>query len=175
MVNENYFISSQPHYETIIIFDINSFIQEKTITNIDSINCVGSLLRFKDYIIINCVKGIALFLIKTKEISQYIENYKELSPNKEIFLDCNDNICILNKKMNNESPYGEYSYDECCYDISIIKLNFINGLLEPFEELGRMIIKENAIKIISLINEYLLLCENNVYSLKEFCKNNLIE
>ena len=77
--------------------------------------------------------------------------------------------------MNNECPYGEYSCDECCYDISIIKLNFINGLLEPFEELGRMIIKENAIKIISLINEYLLLCENNVYSLKEFCKNNLIE
>ena len=115
---------------------------------------------YNEYIIINCVKGIALFYIKTKEIYQYIQNYQNLSPEKEIFLDINNNICVLNKRIN-QNVEGISSF-------SIIKYNLIYGALEPFEETQEIIMEEEeVIKIISLTHEYLLLCQNNIYSLKE--------
>ena len=44
----------------------------------------------------------------------------------------------------------------------------IYGALEPFEETQEIIMEEEeVIKIISLTHEYLLLCQNNIYSLKE--------
>ena len=110
LVNEDYFISAQPNNKTIIIFNIKNLRninQEKIITNIDSIDSQDCLLKYKEFIIINCIKGIALLFIKTKEISHYIDNYIGISINKEIFLDINDNICILNKKeINNEHAFS---------------------------------------------------------------------
>ena len=159
-IDENYFLSSQPNNKTLTLFDIINLKQEKIIKNIDSIDCCRCLLAFKDYIIINCLKGIALFVVKTKEIFQYIENYKELSPEKELFLDINNNICILNKKRNVQN-------NEETYSVSIIKYNMIYDSLEPYEETKELIINEKIIKIISLAHEYLLLCQDDIYSLKE--------
>ena len=159
-INENYFISSQPNNKSITVFDIENLKEEKIITNIDSIDCCRCLLAYKNYIFINCIKGIALFFIKTKEIVQYIENYRELSSEKEIFLDINDNICILNKKRNYENNKEEFS-------VSILKYNLIYDSLEPFEESNEIIINGNFIKIISLSYEYLLLCQDHMYSIKE--------
>ena len=159
-IDENYFLSSQPNNKTITVFDIINMKENKIITNIDSIDCCRCLLAFKDYIIINCLKGIALFFVETKEIIQYIENYKELSLEKELFLDINNNICILNKKRNGQN-------NEETYSVSIIKYNMIYDSLEPFEETNEIIINGKVIKIISLAHEYLLSCEDSIYSLKE--------
>ena len=163
LVNEDYFISAQPINKTIIIFNIKNLRninQEKIITNIDSIDSQDCLLKYKEYIIINCIKGIALLFIKTKEIFQYIENYIGISINKEIFLDNNDNICILNKKeINNKHAF------------SILKLSMNYGSLEPIEKYEDIIINEKIIKTISLLKQILVFCENNVYSLTENLSN----
>jgi hypothetical protein len=154
--NDQYFISVQPHNQTLTIFDINDLKNREIIKNIDSIESSNCLLLFKQYIIINCIKGISLFLIKTKQICQYIINYEELSKNKEIFLDIKNNICILNKISINDE-----------YFISIIKYNMIDESLEPFEKSEKIKIKEKGLKTISINKGYLILCENNVYILKD--------
>ena len=87
LANNEYFITSQPLIKTITIFNIKSLSQEKYITNIDCIDSTNCFLLFKQYIIINCKQGIALLLIKTKQIVQYIETFNEFSGNKEIILD----------------------------------------------------------------------------------------
>ena len=158
IANENYFISVQPNNKTIIIFDIKSenINQGKIIKSIDSIDSKDCLLKYKEYIFINCIKGIALFFIKSKEISQYIENFIGLSQYKQLFLDNRDNLCIIyQKEINNEST------------ISILKLNMNYGSLEPFEKTEEININEKITKIISLTKKYLILCENNAYILKE--------
>ena len=154
---KNYFISVQPNNKTIIIFDIKSenINQGKIITSIDSIDCKDCLLKYKEYIFINCIKGIALFFIKSKEISQYIENFIGLSQYKKLFLDNRDNLCIIYEKEINKSI------------ISILKLNMNYGSLEPFEKTEEININEKITKIISLTKEYLILCENNAHILKE--------
>ena len=119
------------------------------------------LLKYREYIIVNCINGIALFSIKSKEISQYIENYKDISAYKKIFLDNKDNICILNKNAINNKQYI----------IAILKLKMNDGLLGPFEKYQEIKINENVFDIISLIKEDLILCEKNVYSLKEELTN----
>ena len=45
------------------------------------------------------------------------------------------------------------------------------GSLEPIEKSEEITISEKVIKIISLTKQYLILCENNVYSLKEELSN----
>ena len=70
------------------------------------------------------------------------------------------NLCILNKKEINSE-----------YIISISKINMKNGSLEPFEKCEEINLNEQVIKIINLDKEYLILCENSVYSLKEELSN----
>ena len=159
LVNDEYFISSQPNIETITIIDIKSLTPEKYIPNIDCINSLNCFLLFKNYIIINCKKGIALLSIKTKEISQYFENFIGIYENKQIFLDNTNNICIMsqNEKNNFEGYY-----------ITIKKLRKNDGLLEVFEDFGVIESDEEISKIICLNERDLLFKgDNNVYLLKE--------
>ena len=93
--NDEYFVSSQPDMKTITLININNLNPEKYIPNIDCIDSLNCFIKLKDYIIINCKRGIALLLIKTKEIIQYIENSNGITENKQICLDNKDNICII--------------------------------------------------------------------------------
>ena len=154
--NKDYFITIQPNNKTLTIFDIKNLKQEKIITNIDSIDSNKSLLLFNDYIIINCIKGISLFYIKTQEITQNIENYNRINQNKEIFLDNSDNISVLNIETNNRLNI-----------ISLLKLKMNEGFFEPLVKYEEKDIDEKIIKIISLRKEYLILCEKNLYSLRD--------
>jgi hypothetical protein len=158
-VNGNYIISSQPQNKTISIYDIKNLIQEKIITNIDSIDSYRCLLKYKDYIIINCERGIALFSVKTRELCQYIENYKELAKNKEIFLDDTGEVCILNKYMSTDKKFIS----------TIIRFEMVYGSLEPFEETNKIITDYDLNNIISLINERFVLFDKYIYSINE-CK-----
>ena len=150
-----YFISSQPNNETINIFNSISLTQEKIIPDIDSLDSNNCLLKVNKYIIINFKKDIALFYINTKEIVQYIKNNKRITQNKKIFIDINENVCILNK---NNSKNNSYTLE---------KFKMKDGSLEPFESYEEINIDEKGTKIISLYKKILLLCENNIYSLTE--------
>ena len=157
LVNGNYIISSQPQSKTISVYNIKNFIKEKIITNIDSIDSNRCLLKYKDYIIINCERGIALFLIKTRELFQYIENYKELAKNKEIFLDDMGEVCILNKNISKDKKFIS----------TIIRFKMVCGSLEPFEETNKIITYYNLNNIICLINERLVIFEKYIYFIKK--------
>ena len=169
LANEDYFISSQSKNQTLIIYDIKSLSIEHYITNIDCIDSTNCFLLFKQYVIINCKKGIALFFIKTKEITQYIENYIGFSENKEIILDNNEHICILNKTMKTNMLL----FNIGC-DLKIIKLNMVDGLFEPYEEYEKIELKEkDIIRIICLNDGDFILLGKNVYVLKEEEENNI--
>ena len=145
--NKDYFISIQPNKKTITIFNIKSLNQEKILTNIDSIDSNNSLLLYKDYIIINCNKGIALFYIKTKEIIQNIENYRGIIQ-KEIFLDNNDNICILYiEKFNSK------------YLTSLVKFKMDYGSFEALTEYEEKEINGKFLKILNLKDYYYILSD----------------
>ena len=158
LANNQYFISSQPNYNKITLFDIKKIKPEKYIKNIDCIDSTNCFLLFNQYIIINCKKGIALFLIKTKEICQYVENFNGIYDIKEIFLDNKVNICILNK--------FNYSY------LKLIKLRMIDGYLEPFEIYENIKANENDLKIMCMNDGDYILWRYNFYILKDIENNN---
>ena len=118
LVNNDYFVFTQYYEDSLIFINIkNDFQTEKLIKNKDSFQNHSCLFLFKDYIIVNCDKGIALVSIKTKEIVQYIENnlgYK----NKTICTDNEDNIYILNNSKN----------------LELIKMTLSDGILIKTEE-----------------------------------------
>lgn len=156
-VNGNYIISSQPQNKTISIYEIKNLIQEKKISNIDSIDSNRCLLKYQNYIIINCEGGIALFLVKTRELFQYIENYKELAKNKEIILDDMGEVCILNKNMSKEETFIS----------TIIRFKMVYGSLEPFEESSKIITDYDLNNIICLINKRFVIFEKHIFSNNE--------
>jgi WD40 repeat protein len=62
LANNEYLITSQPDNKEISLYDINNFEKIKKISKIDSVNSTTVFVKIKDdYIIINCLKGIALF------------------------------------------------------------------------------------------------------------------
>ena len=73
LVNNEYFISTQPNNCTITFIDIGSLAVEKIIPNIDCYDSINSLFLFKENIMINCIGGIAIISLKTKDLVQYIE------------------------------------------------------------------------------------------------------
>ena len=102
LVNDDYLAFNQYYVDSLIFININKdFKVEKEIKNIDSIKNENCLFLLKDFIVVNCLKGLAVISIKTKEMVQYIENnigYK----NKTICTDNEDNIYILNNSKNLE-------------------------------------------------------------------------
>ena len=75
-IDENFIISTFFGSKEIVFYDKNNLDTNKIIKNVDSIKSNNCLFSFGEYIIINCEKGIALLMIKTKEIVQYINSYK---------------------------------------------------------------------------------------------------
>ena len=71
LINDDNLIFSQKL--KIIFLNLKNFSVEKIIDKIDPINEKNSLISIKDYILVNCEKGIAIISTKTKEMIQYIE------------------------------------------------------------------------------------------------------
>ena len=156
LANSNHLFASVPKVKNIYIYNINNLILEKKIHNIDPIDSSRCLLKYKEYIIINCVKGIALIFAKTEELFQYIENYIECSSNKEIFVDDLNKICILNNNISQKK-----------FVSSIIRLDLVCDSLKPIEAI-KTISKYNINNIIYLINGLFVICEDGIYSIEEF-------
>ena len=91
-VNDNYLIFSQR--EKLTFFSVGDFKNEIAIKNIDCIQKERTLILIKDFILVNCEKGIAIIYIKTKEMIQYVENLENFN-SKKITKSFDDNIYIL--------------------------------------------------------------------------------
>ena len=159
LVNDEYFISSQPDKKTIIIININTFEISKTISNVDCIDSQNSLLSLQNFVIINCVKDIQLLFKETKEIIQNIQNFENDSWNKELFV-YNNRLYILQEFQ----EYKNYKYSST---IKISIFEFFEGLLENIREYQKFqIIDDNNLKFIVMNDEQILLLGKYKYILK---------
>ena len=115
LVNNDYFITCFSESRIISFFDINNFNKLKDIQEIDSIGR-DCLYLYKNYVIINCINGIAILSIKNKKLIRYIINFNEYN---------NKKLCI----------YNDFFYVLTnIYNISIMKFFFEEGYLIPIEE-----------------------------------------
>ena len=73
LLNDNYFISSQPKEETLIFYNINNINEKKIIHKVKSSDNIHCLDSNQNYIIIFCPKGISIISIKFKELIQFFE------------------------------------------------------------------------------------------------------
>ena len=92
-----------------------------------------------------------------------------MSENKEIILDNNNNICILNKTKNNRFLFN-LGND---LKMKITKLNIIDGIFEPFEIYENLDTNEKNIKFICVNDGDFIFWGNNVYILKDEEKNEI--
>ena len=164
LANEDYFISSQPENKQLTLTDIKNYTEIKKISNIDCIDSTKCLFKIKDeYIIICCKKGFGLFLIKTKEIIQYIEYYD--SYYNRISCDDNNNIYILNQKRNNNNNFYNSSNE-----IKIMIAKVIDNEIVFIKEINNLFSHEDQLEITSSSENIILLWKNNVYYIKEQAK-----
>ena len=117
LINNEYFVSTQANQKTLTFIDIPDLKEDKIITEIDCIEENNCLFLFKNYIIVNCKEGIAIILLETKEIIQYIENFDSDQISKRLSIYNNDNDYILYILNRLDSDYNKQKFN-----IKIMKL-----------------------------------------------------
>ena len=114
LVNNKYFISSQPNNNSISFIDINNLEVEKIISNIDCIDSTNCLLLFNSFIIICCMGGIAIISINTKELIQYFSLINEIKYRR---ICCGYNsFFILDSYENKGIKISELNINENCFE-----------------------------------------------------------
>ena len=157
LINDDILVASQP-LDNSITFYKTDLTKVKTIENLDIIVSNDNLFLCKEYILVNCKKGIAVISIKTKELVQYIENDVDniVENSKGLFVS-NDNIYILNKKEN------DYSNKQI---VCIKVLTIDNNVIKLVDEIKETEIQENGnMKIMVMGNNNIILWGNKVHSL----------
>ena len=159
LINDEYFVSSQPNKDTITFFKIEDFSKEKTIEKIDSIDSNNTLFLYKEFILVNCSGGLALIYIKTKEYIQYIENdIDDVVQSKKGLFVYNDYIYILNKMDYNNSEQTIY----------IKVITFEDNLIKLIDEYEESNIDDNGIiKLMVMSKDSLILWGNKVNILEK--------
>lgn len=146
LIDNDNFVAYQPNNRSLCIIDINKLEPIKTIKDIDCNNSDNCLFKINNkYIIINCLKGIGLFHIKTQNLVQYVQEYSFLnnisqlcSDNEEniylLYLDKNsnnddntnsinlNNYGIFGNNNNNKSLFGQSLYNNYKFKIIIVKI-----------------------------------------------------
>jgi len=152
-VTNDYFISSQPDNKTITFINISNFSSDLIIPNIDCIDSTNSLYLLKDNIIVNCINGIAILSVKTKQLIQYLE----------LFLDGDlKKICC-----NKENIFSVLLYKDA-QKINIFELRLNNNCFDLYGKYKNIKIeKENNIDIISMNKKDIVLYGDNKYIMKE--------
>ena len=157
LVNNNYFITSL-YLSKVIIFistERNEIIDE--IKNIDTVCSEECFILYKDYIIVNCIKGFALISTETKKLIKYINNFEGYF-NKKLCIDSKDYLYILGNNNNT----------------SIMKIRFDEDNLVPtekYENLRRLNdednLEENALENIFINNEEIIVWGKAIYILSQ--------
>jgi len=157
LVNNNYFITSL-YLSKVIIFistERNEIIDE--IKNIDTVCSEECFILYKNYIIVNCIKGFALISTETKKLIKYINNFEGYF-NKKLCIDSKDYLYILGNNNNT----------------SIMKIRFDEDNLVPtekYENLRRLNdednLEENALENIFINNEEIIVWGKAIYILSQ--------
>ena len=130
---------------------------EKEINNIDCLEKSDNLILIKDCILVNCQKGIAIILIKTKEMIQYIFDDLNLG-NKSIVKSFDDYIYILNSSGN----LLKYSYNE--YNLIVKE---ITEIAKPDNDNTFNYFSFNDLNLLLLKDEIYFYNSNYMYILDE--------
>ena len=147
LLNNESFISSQPNERTITFIEIKSLSTGSSLTNIDCIKSINSLFLFRNYILVNCIKGIALISIKEKEFVMYNENDLYNVPDKLICTDGINNVFILDKILENGKLYQilQLNFDEGNFEIKKNYFNIIVGNEDEEEKIKQIIYMDNIV------------------------------
>ena len=167
-VNNEYFISCQPINKNISFVNVYSLEKDKILYDKkfefknDSKNILTLLNK---YICVNCLTGIVLIYIKTKEIVQFIENKIN---SKFICLNRQDSFYIVNLFNCDYKDYIFFEHiDSHGYQGSLFlwgsieKYNMIDGNFERVEKYGQIYSKEN----LKNLNSSNVICFNNMFIL----------
>ena len=159
LVNEEYFISSQPKIKTLTLYNKDNLEQIKIIPDVDCIDSNHSFYKIqKEYILINCYKGIGLLLIKTKELIQYFECFD--SNNIKISCDDKNNIYIISQKMNS-------TFFSSSHTIKMGIANIIENEIIFIKEYDEIETKKENLNITCLNDNIVLLWNNDSFICKE--------
>ena len=164
LIKEEFFISSQPGFNSLILYDIKNLSPLKMITEIDSICSTKCLFDIKkEYVVITCLKGIGLFYIKTKEIVQYVEYFNT----KYNRIDCySDNIYILNIQDDENNKNNSFYYNNY-YKIKIYIAKIIEKEIKFIKESEYMTTCNDNLNITVINDGVILLWKNSIYVCKE--------
>ena len=89
----------------LICFNLETYVVDKNIPNLDCIKDIDTILIISDFIFVNFEKGIAIIFIKTMEKIQYIENYETWNEQKIITKSLNNEVCVFNEYDEGSSIY----------------------------------------------------------------------
>ena len=158
LINNEYFVSTQASQNALTFIDIQNLTKDKVIESIDCVNDNNCLFLFKNYIIVNCNKGIALISIEEKEIIQYIQNF-DIDPRyKSLSIYNKDNNYILYILSGLDTNYNKHKFN-----IRIIKLE--DGQLKLIGNYKEKEIEDKEELQIIILNEYTSLIYGNKISL----------
>jgi len=160
LVNDEYFISSQPKIKTLTLYKCKDNLEQvKIIPDIDCIDSSHSLFKIKnEYILINCYKGIGLFFIRTKELTQYFECFD--SNNIKFSCDDKNNIYIISQKT-------IHSFLSTSYQIKMSIANIIDNEIVFIKEYDEFETKKENLNITCLNQNIVLLWNNDSFICKE--------
>jgi hypothetical protein len=156
LVNNNYFVTSLYLSKRIIFISMEKDDIIGEIKDIDTACSEECLILYKDYIIVNCIKGFALISIKTKNLIKYINNFEGYF-NKKLCIDSKDYFYILEKNNNT----------------SIMKIRFEEGKFIPIEKYENLRLlndvnnyEANALENIFINNEEIIVWGKAIYVLR---------
>ena len=167
-LNSDYFISSHYFSEKIIFFNTNLRAKEKTVTKIDCMDSLNSLLIFNENIIVNCKGGFALISIKTREMIQYTQNFNVNFHDKEIILNGDNTMYILYKaEFDEDEDISEESEENEENNFSIYVLKYMEGRFNVIELYDKIEKNNDNLHLICINNSKdILLWGKKVYMLK---------
>ena len=158
------------HCKRLTFFSIEDLKVEKIIENIDCIKNKNekNLILIKDCVLVNCLKGIAIISIRTKEMIQYIENWENFEK-KKIYKSTDDYIYISNSL----NDLFEFSFDE--YYLKLIEKIIITDpdgetRKKSYDSFSESIYHENNIHLdnynIVINNVRLFIFDHSIYITK---------
>ena len=161
-VNSDYFITSHYFGKNINFYNIETLSLEKSLNKINCLSTPNTLLKFDNlYIIVNCVKGLSIISIKTKEVVQFIQDYLFVYNEKELFLNTNNDIYIIYQEIIDDN--SEYDSSENIQKIiNIVALKFLDSF-EPFKVYVKIKVKGD-LHLICVNDEKIMLSGKKIYS-----------